>query len=57
VAFGNKTYKLNLKKGLKFGDSPCLSSERAPHRQDNKFQTQILEKKAVSGQTSTKWTY
>jgi hypothetical protein len=35
---------------------PGLSSERAPQRQDNKFQNQTLEKEAISGQTSTKWT-
>jgi hypothetical protein len=29
--------------------------EGTPQRQDNKFQTQTLEKKAISAQTSTKW--
>jgi hypothetical protein len=31
-----------------------LVREGAPQRQDNKFQTQTLEKEAISGQTSTK---
>jgi hypothetical protein len=32
-----------------------LVREGAPQTQDNKFQTQTLEKEAISGQTSTKW--
>jgi hypothetical protein len=32
-----------------------LVREGAPQRQDNKFQTQTLEKEAISGQTSRKW--
>jgi hypothetical protein len=36
-------------------DRPGLSSERAPHSRNNKFQTQLLEKEAISGQMSIKW--
>jgi hypothetical protein len=36
-------------------DRPGLSWESVPQIQDNKFQTQTLEKEAISGQTSTKW--
>jgi hypothetical protein len=32
-----------------------LVREGTAQRQDNKFQTQTLEKEAISGQTSTKW--
>jgi uncharacterized protein YgiM (DUF1202 family) len=32
-----------------------LVREGVPQRQDNKFQTQTLEKEAISSQTSTKW--
>jgi hypothetical protein len=35
--------------------SRSLVREGAPLRQDNKFQTQTLEKEAISGQTSIKW--
>jgi hypothetical protein len=38
------------------GQTRPLVGEGAPQRQDNKFQTQTLEKEATSGQTSTKWT-
>jgi hypothetical protein len=37
------------------GQTRPLVREGVPQRQDNKFQTQTLEKEAISGQTSTKW--
>jgi uncharacterized protein YgiM (DUF1202 family) len=37
------------------GQTRPLVREGAPQRQDNKFQTQTLEKEAISSQTSTKW--
>jgi hypothetical protein len=38
------------------GQTRLLVREGAPQRQDNRFQTQTLEKEVISGQTSTKWT-
>jgi hypothetical protein len=37
------------------GQTRPLVREGSPQRQDNKLQTQTLEKEALSGQTSTKW--
>jgi hypothetical protein len=37
------------------GQTRPLVRGDVPRRQDNKFQTQTLEKEAISGQTSTKW--
>jgi hypothetical protein len=34
---------------------PASRQRGRPQRQDNKFQTQTLEKEAISGQMSTKW--
>jgi hypothetical protein len=40
---------------LNKGQSQPLVIKGTIQRQDNKFQTQTLEKEAISGQTSTKW--
>jgi hypothetical protein len=37
------------------GQTRPLVREGAPQRQENKLQTQTLEKEAIFGQTSTKW--
>jgi hypothetical protein len=37
------------------GQTRPLVREGVPQRQNNKFQTQTLEKEVISGQTSTKW--
>jgi hypothetical protein len=37
------------------GQTQPLVREGTPQRQDNKFQTQTLEKGAIFGQVSTKW--
>jgi hypothetical protein len=37
------------------GQTRPLVREGPAQRQDNKFQTQTLEKEAISGQTSIKW--
>jgi hypothetical protein len=37
------------------GQTRPVVREGAPQRQDNKLQTQTLQKEAISGQTSANW--
>jgi hypothetical protein len=50
----NRIVSITLRQSLHPLHTRPLVREGAPQKQDNKFQTQSLEKETISGQTSTK---